>query len=333
MRRVLTAWIMALAAFALPAKAENEHAVLALPADVMQFLGIYAAQDLGFWKSEGLDVKIVFIAGVGSFNAVVSSSADFSVSSAASLTRAAAHGQRMLGIANMIDKPVWGIVIAKPLAEAAHFDPQAPLAARAKILAGKRISIDVVNSVIHAYLRAVAKAGGVDPDGIEATPMQPPEAIAAFARHAIDGFVSGPPWVEMVEADGSATLVASPLNGDPGWIAPNGSGVIVTRPALCAEHRSLCAKMGRGLAAGARFIHEEPQQALALMKQHFDKASDAVLARALTAIAAGTPSPPALTAAILANSERLNVEAGFLAPANQLKSYDGLFTDEFVRPN
>jgi NitT/TauT family transport system substrate-binding protein len=332
MRRTWTAWIVGLALLAAPAaRAEDEHAVLALPADVMQFLAVYAAQDMGFWKREGLDVKIVYIAGVGSFNAVISGSADFSVSSAASLTRAAAHGQRMLAIANMIDRPPWGIVVAKGIADDAHFDPDAPLAARARILAGKRISIDAVNSVIHAYLRAVAKAGGVDPDSITVAPMQPPEALAAFARHAIDGFVSGPPWVEEVEADGTATLVASPVNGDPAWIAPNGSGVVVTRPQTCAERRSLCVKMGRGLVAGARFIHDQPHQALALMKTHFDKASDPVLARSFAVVAAGTPVPPAMVAAVLKNSERLNIEAGLLAPADALASYDGLFTDAFVR--
>src|SRR5579862_8619125 len=148
------------------ARAGDEHALLALPADVMQFLGIYAAGDLGFWKNEGLDVKTVFIAGVGAFNSVVSGSADFSVSSAVALTRAAAHGQRMLAIANMIDKPVWSIVISNDVAAAGNFDPRAPLATRAKLMQGKKMGIDAVNSVVHAYLRAIAKAGGLDPESV-----------------------------------------------------------------------------------------------------------------------------------------------------------------------
>lgn len=329
---MMRAWLASLLLLlALPARAADEHVVLALPAEVMQFLGVYAAHDLGFWKKEGLDVDIVFVAGVGSFNAVVSGSAEFSVSSAAALTRAAAHGQRMLAIANMIDKPVWGIVVAKDIADAAHIGLDAPLAERAKLMAGRRIAIDAVNSVVHAYLRAVAKAGGVDPDGITTAPLQPPEALAAFARKAIDGFVAGPPWYQQVEEAGTATLIASPLNGDPPWIAPNGSGVVVTRPQTCAEHRSLCVKMGRGLAAGARFIHDSHDEAFALMKKHFGKASDAVLARCLVAVEAGTPVPPVMVAEVLANSERLNVEAGLLAPGDRLASYDGLYTDAFVK--
>jgi ABC-type nitrate/sulfonate/bicarbonate transport system substrate-binding protein len=332
MRRFLAALLaVALLSLAGPARAEDEHTLMALPANVMQFLGIYAAQDLGFWKDQGLDVKTQLITGIGSFNAVIAGSADFSVSSAASLTRAAAKGQRMLSIANMIDKPVWVIVVSKEIAEAAHFDPKAPLAERAKILAGKKMSVDGINSVIHGYLKVIAKAGGVDPDSMTVAPLAPSETLAAFARHAIDGFVNGPPWPQTVLQEGTAVAIASPLTGDPDWIAPNGSGVIVTRPQFCAEHRSICMKMGKGLAQGARFIHEKPAEALALLKKHFDKIDPAVVERAFQGVVSGTPVPPIMTAAVLGNSEHLNIEAGLMAASDQLSSYDGLYTDEFVK--
>jgi ABC-type nitrate/sulfonate/bicarbonate transport system substrate-binding protein len=313
------------------AQAEEEHALLALPADVMQFLGIYAAQDLGFWKNEGLEVKTVFIAGVGAFNSVVSGSADFSVSSAVALTRAAAHGQRMLAIANMIDKPVWSIVVSNDVAMAGHFDARAPLATRAKLMQGKKMGIDAVNSVVHAYLRAIAKAGGLDPESVIVAPLQPADTLAAFSRKALDGFVAGTPWPQQVLEEGSGVVIASPTNGDPDWIAPNGSGVVVTRPQFCVEHRSICVKMGKGLVAGARFIHEQPDAALALMRKRFDRLSPGVVDRAFKVVEIGTPVPPVMVEAVLANSERLNIEAGLMSPDDKLKSYDGLYTDEFVR--
>jgi len=316
---------------AVPARAAEEHTVLALPADVMQFLGIYAAQDMGFWKEEGLEVKTVFIAGVGAFNAVVSGSADFSVSSGVALTRAAAHGQRMLAIANMIDKPVWSIVLNRDVAEAARFDPKAPLAVRARLMRGKNMGIDAVNSVVHAYLRAIAKIGGLDPESVVVAPLQPADTLAAFSRRALDGFVAGTPWPQQVLEKGTGVVIASPTNGDPDWIAPNGSGVIVTRPQYCVEHRSICEKMGRGLVAGARFIHEQRDQALALMRQHFDKIDPAVIERSFKVVEIGTPLPPVMVEEVLRNSERLNIEAGLMAPEDRLQSYAGLYTDEFVR--
>ena len=332
LRRWAAPWAIAAAlSAAQPARAEQNHALLALPADVMQFLGVYAAADEGFWQREGLDVKTVFIAGVGSFNAVVAGSADFSVSSGVALTRAAAHGQRMLAIANMLDKPVWSIVIDKDIANTAGVDANAPLALRARLMQGRRMGIDAVSSVVHAYLRAVARAGGLDPESIVVAPLQPPETLAAFERKALDGFVGGPPWPQLAETEYGAVAIASPLTGDPAWIAPNGSGVVVTRPQFCAEHRPVCMKMGRGLAAGAKFIHDEPKEALALLKKHFSKTPDAVLASAFAAVQAGTPVPPVMAEQVLANSERLNIEAGFLAPGDKLKTYDGLYTDEYVR--
>ena len=274
---------------------------------------------------------MVMIAGVGAFNAVVSSSADFSVSSAAALTRAAAHGQRMMAIANMIDKPVWTIVISKEIADAAHLDPHAPLAERAKLMQGKRMGIDAVNSVVHAYLRVVAKAGGYDPESVIVAPLGPADTMAAFSRHALDGFVGGPPWPQQVIKDGTAVAIASPLTGDPDWIAPNGSGIIVTRPQFCVDHRSVCMKLGHGLVEGVKFIHDKPEEARALLKKHFDKIDPAVVDASFAAVQIGTPVPPSMVAAVLRNSERLNIEAGLEAPSDQLKSYDGLFTDEFVK--
>ena len=106
-RGVLAAGViifLALGALTPQAQAEMEHATLSLPADGMHFLALYAAQDFHFLEQQGLDLKIVFIAGIGSFNAVVSGGADFSVGSGASLARAAARGQRMLAMPTRVRK-------------------------------------------------------------------------------------------------------------------------------------------------------------------------------------------------------------------------------------
>ncbi|HKT18503.1 MAG TPA: hypothetical protein VJR47_10705 [Stellaceae bacterium] len=58
--------LAALMALAAPASAADEHALKALPADVMPFPGMYAAQDVSFWRDDELEAKTVFIAGVGS---------------------------------------------------------------------------------------------------------------------------------------------------------------------------------------------------------------------------------------------------------------------------
>ena len=213
----MTRWIIAalgLLALAAPARAEDDHVLLGLPTEGMQFMAYYVADDLGIFAAEHLVVTHQVLPGVASFNAVVSGSADFAFASGASITRAAAHGQKMLAIAQMNNVPSWDIVIRKDVADAAHFDPSAPIEVRAKILQGRTMGTQGINALDHAYLRVVARLGG-DPENMTVSAMAPVDTLAAFSRHAIDGFVSAPPWPQQVEDDGTAVIVASGPRASP----------------------------------------------------------------------------------------------------------------------
>ena len=315
---------------AAPARAEEDHVLLALPTEGMQFMAYYVADDLGIFAQEQLEVKHQVLAGVASFNAVVAGSADFAFASGASITRAAAHGQKMLAIAQMNNRPSWDIVIRKDVAEAAHFDPSAPLAERAKVLQGRIIGTQGLNALDHAYLRAVARLGG-DPENMTVSAMAPVDTLAAFARHAIDGFVSAPPWPEQVEDDGSAVPVAIGPKGEPSSLVPIASGLIVTRPQLCAEHRSLCEKMGHAMLLAARAAHDRPKDVLAVLVKRFPSIKPSVVERSQQLLIAGTPIMPAVDSEAIRKGDQLNVDAGFMKASDMLPSYDGLATNEYLK--
>jgi len=313
------------------ARAEGEHAIVSLPAENFGFLPFYVAQDAHIFEAQGLDVQKVVLAGVGTTNGVISGAADFGFSNGASLTRAAARGQKLLAIAIMSDKPAWAIIFRKDLAEAAHFNPEAPLAERAKILgAAHALAIDTVNSVGHALMRVIEKIGGVDPEAISVTPLLSSEAILAFSRQAVDGFVSNAPWTEQVLVQGKAVVVADALSGDPPWISPFASGLVIARPQFCAEHRSICVKMGHALVASVAFVHTKREESLAILRKHFPQIDAVVMEKSYATIEKAMPAVPVIAEAAIANSDRLNVEAGFMKPEEQLKSYADLFTNEFV---
>ena len=313
------------------ARAETEHATLALPVEGLNFLAYYVAEDLGIFKEQGLEIKSVVIAGVGSFNAVVAGSVELSFSSGSSLTRAAAHGQRLLAIAQMNNLPVWDIVVRRDVAEAAHFDPEAPLAVRAQVLKGTTMSIAGVNALDHAYLRIVTKLGGSDPDAMRIAPMAPPDALAAFARKAIDGFVAGPPWPQRVEADGSGIAVAIGPNGEPASLVPIASSLLMVRPQTCVERRALCEKMGRSMVLASKAVHERTKDVLAALTKRFSKIGEPVMARALDALVKAMPPVPKVDLVALRKADEINVEAGFMKASELLASYDGLSTDEYLK--
>ena len=289
-------WIIAalgLLALAAPARAEDDHVLLGLPTEGMQFMAYYVADDLGIFADEHLQVTHQVLPGVASFNAVVAGSADFAFASGASITRAAAHGQKMLAIAQMNNVPSWDVVIRKDVADAAHFDPAAPIEVRAKVLQGRTMGTQGINALDHAYLRVVARLGG-DPENMTVSAMAPIDTLAAFSRHAIDGFVSAPPWPQQVEDDGTAVIVASGPKGEPASLLPIASGLVVTRPQLCVDHRALCEKMGHAMLLAAKAAHERPKDVLAVLAKRFpiDQAErPGALADLLIA---GTPVIPAV---------------------------------------
>ncbi|HEV8016468.1 MAG TPA: ABC transporter substrate-binding protein [Stellaceae bacterium] len=333
-RRLFAAIALSLVAGA-PAMAQTaapEHTIVSLPAENFGFLPFYVAQDRKIFEQQGLDVQKVVLAGVATTNGVISGAADFGFSNGASLTRAAARGQKLLAIAIMSDKPVWAIMMNKKLAEAAHFDPQAPLAERAKVFGlAHNFAIDSVNSVGHALTRVIEKIGGVDPESLPVTPLGATEAIAAFSRGAVDGFVSNPPWSEQILATGTAVIIANSLTGDPPWMTPFGSGVVITRPQFCADHRSVCVKMGHSLLLAVAFVHEHPADALAILRARFQQIDPAVTERSFAVIEKSMPKTPAIVEAAISNSDRLNIEAGFMKPEEKLSSYGDLFTNEYLQ--
>ena len=317
---------------AIPAVAAAQDQVnLAVPASSFSFTMEYIAMDQGFLAKEGLAVKELNIAGLGSINALIAGSVDFALASGASLTRAAARGQRLLDIVALSDRPFVQIVLRKEAAQQAGFDPKAPLAQRAALLKGHTMGIDSINSVNHAYLRVMARTGGLDPESIPIAVVAAPSMSAAFAAKQIDGFAMTPPWPEKLLVDGSAVLIISGPDGDPANLAPMINSVLLTRDEVCAKRKPVCEKMGRAYAEAAMIIRDHPDQALAVLKKRFPALDQKTIEASFAVLRKITPVPPAPTLDGIRNNETFNVMAGLLKPEEALKSFDGLFTDQYVR--
>ncbi len=315
---------------AAPTRAEDTS--LALPSVSLTFTSAYVAEDQGFWQDQGLAVKTIVIQGVGAPNAVIAGSIDFTLTTASTFGRAAARGQRMLVIANMLERPMMELVLRQDVAAAGGFDAKAPLAQRAKILAGKTIAIDGVATNLHAFTRLVALRGGLDPEkGFSVAPMAATTMPAALQSKSIDGFTSSLPWTIDAVQSGAAVMVASSARGDLPELLPFNYSVVMTRPSLCAEHRSVCEKMAHGFVLAAQFIRTHKSETLTLVKKRFPQMSEAILAASLDTISGATPAKPVATVAGFENSETFNVNAQVVKPEDRLTSFAGLYTDEFVR--
>lgn len=312
-------------------EAAAEHTLLAIPGVNMLFLAQYVASDLHLWEKQGLDVTVQNIVGIGAMNAVIAGSADFSMSSGASIARAAAKGQRLVALATAINQTGQDVVIRKDIADAAHFDPNAPLSMRARVLKGHVFAIGGVGAIPDVVLKVVAKEGGLTPDQVVAAPMQPPEFMAAFARHAIDGFSNSPPFIQQVVLDGTGVIVSDAAKGEPTEYAPVSAALLLARAQFCADHVSICTKMVHGVVEATRVIRMQPDEAFKVMKAHFGTYDDKVLQASYEMVKAMTPDPPATSVPELANGDLMNAAAGLLKPEEKLSRYDDLIDNSFVK--
>ena len=314
-----------------PGKAEDISVVMALPAATLTFSAPFLAEDAGFFKKEGLKVSFRNIVGVGSVNAVIAGSADFTMGTGPVFLRAAAQGQRLYAIANVVDRPLVELVLRKDVADAAGLNDKSSLADRAKAMKGKTIAIQGVGSIVHAWQRLVARRGGLDPEkDVRIAPMDPPAMLPALENKAIDGYATSMPFTTQSIVKGHAVMLATATSDAPDLV-PFAYGLIYARPETCRDAREKCARMARAMANAAKFIREKPAEALEIVRKRFDKLDPAVVNAAWQVAANAHAADARISTEGLENSQRVSIEAGLLDAKDALKSFEGLFTNEFVQ--
>jgi ABC-type nitrate/sulfonate/bicarbonate transport system substrate-binding protein len=324
-------WLAALAALIPVAAAAQQKVVLALPTSTLTFSSAFLAEDAGFYKDEGLSVSMPILVGVASINAVINGSVDFTIGTGPVFLRAAAHGQRLLAIANIEDKPMVEIVLRTDVYDALKVSDGMSLAEKGRLLKGKTIAIQGVGSIVHAWERFVAARGGLDPEhDVAIAPMDPPAMLPALKTRAVDGFTTSMPYTTDAIVGGDAKMLASaPLGAAPD-ILPFASGLVITNPKTCAADRDKCVRVMRALGRAIRLIRDKPDEALAIVRGRYKELNPVSLEQAFKVVAAAHSKDLRVTPQALENSEKLNIEAKLLDPKDKVQSYDGLFTDAYL---
>jgi len=306
--------------------------LMALPAATLTFSSAFIAEDAGFYKKEGLKVTNRTIVGVGSVNAVIAGSADFTIGTGPVFLRAAAQGQKFLAIANLVDRPLVELVLRKDVADAAGITDKTSPADRAKAMKGKTIAIQGVGSIVHAWQRYVTNRGGLDIEkDVRIAPMDPPAMFPALENKAVDGYATSMPFTTQAVLKGSAIMLASATFDAP-ELVPFAYGLVYTKPEVCKEKRDLCARMARAYIGAAKMIQEKPDEVFeTILKKRFEKMDPQLLAAAWKVAQQAHAKDIRVTVAQLENSQKMSLDAQLLEPKDALKSYDGLFTDEFVK--
>jgi NitT/TauT family transport system substrate-binding protein len=311
---------------------QETEVIFAIPAQTLTFASHFVAEDGGFFAKEGIKPMTRYLVGVAATNALLAGSADFSMGSGPTFLRAASQGQKMLAIANVVDRFMVEMVLRKDVAERLGITDKTPIAERAQKLKGLTIGIQGVGSIVHAWTRFVASKGGLDVENdVRIAPMDPPAMSPALNSKAIDGFSTSLPFTTQAVLKGEAVMLASGVTDAP-ELLPFAYNLIYTRPEVCKEKRDVCVRVARAYAAAARMIQEKPDEVFEkILRKRFEKMDPQLLAAAWAVTRQAHAKDIRITPVQFDNSQKVSIDAKLLDPKDVLKSYDGLYTNEFTK--
>jgi ABC-type nitrate/sulfonate/bicarbonate transport system substrate-binding protein len=318
--------------YAVPAKSQDIDVILALPAQTLTFTTAFVAEDMGFFKKEGLNVSIRNLVGVASPNAVLAGSANFTFGTGPVYLRAASQGQRFYAVANMVDRPMVELVLRKDVAERLGITDKMPVAQRAKLLKGLTIGIQGVGSIVHAWERYVVAMGGLDVENdVRIAPMDPPAMLPALENKAIDGYATSMPFTTQAVLKGSAIMLASSVTDAP-ELLPFAYGLIYTTEEQCKKNNEMCARMARAFAAAGQMVQEQPDKVFEeVLKKRFAKMDPELLKAAWVRTQQAHAKDNRVTVPMLENSQKVSLQAKLLEQKDALTNFDGLYTDQYLK--
>lgn len=217
----------------------------------------YAADKLGYFKDEGLEVEIVTVQGTSALLAAVQSgSAQFGITNGPSLLNAVPKGLNLVAFAGM-DHGLssFNMVVAEGYAKAHGIGVNEDYKSVLKKLVGARIGVLAITSTGGLLLNAFAKDLALGDGAFQLIAMTPAGAMAAMAHGEIDA------WWQSIPPLGGQLAFRS--NAIPKFKDVIGNIAFTTAPYL-AQHPDVVAKMARAIARGDNALTDPKTQAKAL---------------------------------------------------------------------
>ena len=334
MRLAATAFAaLAALAFTRTAAADDE-VIFALPATNLAFAPVFIADQLGYWKEQGLAVKLPVISGVGAINAALAGSADFAIATGQTVIRANTRGQKAVIVITFFTNLAHEAVVSKALADAAGVSFSSPIEKRAQALKGKKIAVNATNAIPHAYLKLLARKGGLDPDrDVQVAVMSPEASFAALKTGSIDGFVQAMPYSLVPLRNGTGVLLSSNLREPPDFpeLVPQIFNGVVARNDECVKKPTVCRRMVAGFERGMAYMHEHPKESIEVLRKKMPDEDGSTLEEAYALMIKWTPRKSEVSYEAWAKTQALGLEAGMIKPEEKLSSFKELYVSEFAK--
>jgi NitT/TauT family transport system substrate-binding protein len=243
----------------------------------------FLAEDLGYYKAEGIKVARTFLGGgPPAAAALVSGSAASNISAPGELLGLVNDGQGLqLLMAHTNNTPLV-LVLSPSAAERAGVSADSDLASRRAAVAaidGGRYGITAVGSETYGVMRLILTRAGVDPDvGASLVPLaNGANMISAMQSDQIDGFIFVPPVIEeAVEQVGAVPVLYDAAGDIEGGRMLQGQAVQVRTSDVQAEPELYAALIRADVKALQHLVENSNESRDLLYKSRFSDLDERV---------------------------------------------------------
>jgi ABC-type nitrate/sulfonate/bicarbonate transport system substrate-binding protein len=311
---------------------QMEEASMALPALTLGFSPTYIADAMGFWTKRGLKVTLHDIVGIGSMNAVLAGSVDFTNSSGPTVIRANIRGQKVLGIGSTYDGLPFEIIVTPDVMTKAGITAGSPIEKRAASLKGLKVTVTSPNTIPHAYLRYFARKGKIDPErDIQVVSMPPEAGLAALKNGTTQGYVQGPPWPQIATHQKIGLVLDSAIRGTLPDILPFAYNIVAAKPETCEKKPSVCQKLMDGYLDGMIYMHDHPKESLEILAKKMPGSDPEVFKESFELTEKGTPRTNKINERGMEHAQIISIEGGMIRADEKLASFKDVFTNKFTK--
>ena len=155
--------------------------------------------------------------------------------------------------------------------------------------------------------------------------------LPALRSGSIDGYATSLPFTTEAAISGDAVMLASGLT-DARGLLPFVYALLYAKPNTCIDRREMCVRLGRAFAAATQLVHDQPADVFEnVLRVRFANMDVTLLQAAWQQTRLAHAKDIRVTAEQLDNSQKVSLIAGLLDPDDAFTSYNGLYTDEFVK--
>jgi NitT/TauT family transport system substrate-binding protein len=268
------------AAFLIAPPTRGERIRTAVPGLNLNYLSVFAAEERGFFRDEGLENETIVIGGPAGIAALVSGDVDYSGAGGSGL-RAAVKGAPLKAIMYQTEKPTWYLVVSPGITQASD-------------LKGKKIGVSLIGDSEDRFTTLFVERSGLSAKDVTKISLgtSPGDRILAIKSGGVSAVVLDPAATVMAEREGLRSLA---YLGDMFPLPFQG---YVTTTQKISENSAQVKRWIRAMIRSLMFLRERPGEAteVALKRLRFRNITKPMLTEAIKsyvrAFPKGVPGMP-----------------------------------------